>query len=331
MDVLERRQVAVEANLNYTYYVSQPKGDKPTLLLLHGCPDTASLWSDLITTHVVPAGYGVVAPDLIGYGDTDKPASVELYSVALVSSQVLSVLDHENLRTVIVVGHDFGAMLASKIYAYHPERVAGLITLGTAFVPPSPYPFDFQQVKAMLEQYQGYCSIWYFPLFTSETGASTIDAHLDRMFMLLHGGGQRMKDVLCVEGGIERWLAGTDEVEVLPYARESGFRESWIGRLRKDGWTAPLNWYKATVANLSLDEDKAALAAGRHVVRVPYLFIGATEDPLAPTAAVQGLQAQGLLEDVTVKAVGAGHWCMLEKPQEVGEAFIDWLGETFKS
>ena len=331
MDTLERKRVALEANLNYTYYFAQPKGDKPTLLLLHGCPDTASLWSDLISAHLVPAGYGIVAPDLIGYGDTDKPAALELYSLSLISSQVLSILDHENLRTVVVVGHDFGAALASKVYSYHPSRVAGLITLGTAFIPPSPYPFDFQQIKAMQEQYQGYCSIWYFPLFTSEDGASVIDSHLDRMFMLLHGGGQRMKDVLCVEGGIERWLAGTDEVEVLLYAREQGFREAWVGRLRKDGWTAPLNWYKATTANLSLDEDKAALAAGRHVVKVPYLFLGATEDPLAPTAAVHGLQAQGLLEDVTVKEVGAGHWCMLEKPQEVGEAVVAWLEDAFRS
>lgn len=331
MDILQRKQVTVDTDLNYTYYVSRPKAGHPTVLLLHGCPDTASLWSDLIASHLVPAGYGIIVPDLIGYGDTDKPAAVELYSLALISSQVLSVLDNEQLRTVIVLGHDFGAALASKMYSYHPERVAGLITLGTAFIPPSPYIFDFQQVKAMLEQYQGYCSIWYFPLFTSEDGAATIDTHLERMFMLLHGGGQRMKDVLCVEGGIEQWLAGTDSVEVLPYAREAGFRESWVARLKQDGWRAPLNWYKATAASLSLDEDKAALVAGRHVVKIPYLFLGATEDPLAPTAAVQGLQAQGLLEDVTVREVQAGHWCMLEKPREVGEQIVAWLGDAFKS
>ena len=92
-----------------------------------------------------------------------------------------------------------------------------------------------------------------------------------------------------------------------------------------------MNWDKATTANLSLDDDKSALATGRHVVKVPYLFLGATEDPLAPTAAVQGFQAQALLEDVTVTEVGARHWCMLEKPQEVGKAVVAWLGDTFKS
>jgi soluble epoxide hydrolase/lipid-phosphate phosphatase len=329
MDTLQRKQFAVEANLTYTYYTSEPKNGLSTLLLLHGCPDTASLWSDLIVTHLLPAGYGVIAPDLVGYGDTDKPTSLEPYSLAAVCSQMILLLDHEHLKTAVVVGHDFGAALASKMYSYHPERVAGLITLGTAFVPPSPYPFDFEQVKAMLEQYQGYCSIWYFPLFTSKEGALKIEAHLDRMFMLLHGGGQRMKDVLCVEGGIEMWLAGTEDVEVLPYARESGFRESWIGRLRQGGWTGPLNWYKATTSNLSLNEDKAALAAGNHVVKVPYLFLGAKEDPLAPIAALQGLQAQNLLEDVTMKEVEAGHWCMLEKPREIGQAVAAWLGERF--
>lgn len=329
MDTLERKQLAVDANLKYTYYTSQAVDKLPTLLLLHGCPDTASLWGDLATNHLVPAGYGVVAPDLIGYGGTDKPASLEPYGLAAICSQLLLILNHEGLDKVIVVGHDFGAALASKMCSYHPERLAGLITLGTAFIPPSPYPFDFGQIKTMQEQYQGYCSIWYFPLFTSEEGASTIEAHLDRMFMLLHGGGQRMKDVLCSEGGIEQWLARTESVEVLPYAQEPGFRKSWVGRLKQDGWAGPLNWYKATVGNLTLDEDKAALAAGRHVVKTPYLFLGATQDPLAPVAAVQGLQAQGLLKYVTVKEVEAGHWCMLEKPQEVGNSITAWLGATF--
>lgn len=331
MDALERKQFSVDVDLKYTYYSSHARENLLTLLLLHGCPDTASLWKNLATGHLIPAGYGVLAPDLIGYGDTDKPTTLEPYGLAATCSQLLLILDHERLDKVIVVGHDFGAALASKMCSYHPERLAGLITLGTAFIPPSPYPFDFQQIKAMQEQYQGYCSIWYFPLFTSEDGASKIEAHLDRMFMLLHGGGQRMKDVLCTEGGIEQWLAGTDSVEVLPYAQEPGFRESWVGRLKQDGWNGPLNWYKATVANLTLDEDKAALEAGHHIVKTPYLFLGATQDPLAPVAAVQGLQAQGLLENVTVKEVEAGHWCMLEKPQEVGKAITDWIGATFKS
>lgn len=327
MDNLRQNHLSVGAEINYAYYTSQSQNNLPTLLLLHGCPDTASLWSDLINTHLLPAGYGVIAPDLIGYGLTDKPSGLEHYSLAAICKHLLSILDHEQLNKVIVLGHDFGAALASKLYTYHPDRVSGLVTLGTAFLPTSPYPFDFQQIKQMQEQRQGYCSMWYFPLFASENGAKVIEAHLEQMFTLLHGGGQTMKDTLCVEGGIEKWLddGSKASAEVLPYATNLQFRDEWITRLRRDGWTGPLNWYKAIVGSLDLDAEKAALEAGRHVLKTPYLFVAANQDPLAPAATVYGLQAQGLIEDVTIKGVDAGHWCMLEKPKEVGELLVAWL------
>jgi soluble epoxide hydrolase/lipid-phosphate phosphatase len=332
MDVLQRKEILVDADLVYTYYSSPPKDGLPTLLLLHGCPDTSSLWSDLISRHLLPAGYGVIAPDLIGYGASGKLDDFKRYSLAAICGHLRVVLISEQQEKVIVLGHDFGAALASKMYSYNPECVAGLITLGTAFVPPSPYPFDFQQIKAFQEQYQGYCSMWYFPLFTSEDGAAKIEAHLEQMFTVLHGGGKRMKDVLCVEGGIEAWLEdGVNAgAEVLPYAQDAEFRKAWIDRLRKDGWTGPLNWYKSITGDVGIDDEKAAVEAGRNVLDIPYLFVGATQDPLAPTAAVHGLQAQGLLKDVTVKNVEAGHWCMLEKPGEVGSAIVTWLDDAHK-
>jgi soluble epoxide hydrolase/lipid-phosphate phosphatase len=332
MDSLQRKKVLAGADVIYTYDSSPPRDGLPTLLLLHGCPDTASLWSGLISKHLLPAGYGVIAPDLLGYGSSGKPEDFERYSLAEICGHLRVVLIAEQVETVIVLGHDFGAALASKMYSYNPQCVAGLITLGTAFVPPSPHPFDFQQIKAMQEQYQGYCSMWYFPLFTSENGAAKIEANLEQMFTVLHGGGQRMKDVLCVEGGIEAWLedSANASAEVLPYAQDPEFRKAWIDRLKKDGWTGPLNWYKAITGDVGIDDEKAAVEAGRDVLDIPYLFVEATQDPLAPVAAVQGLQAQGLLKDVTVKSVEAGHWCMMEKPDEIGSAIVTWLDNVHK-
>ena len=329
---LQRKKVLAGADVMYTYYSSPSKDGLPTLLLLHGCPDTASLWSDLISKHLLPAGYGVIAPDLLGYGSTGKLDDFERYSLAEICGHLRVVLIAEQVEKVIVLGHDFGAALASKMYSYNPEYVAGLITLGTAFVPPSPHPFDFVQIRAMQEQYLGYCSMWYFPLFTSEDGAAKIEAHLEQMFTVLHGGGQRMKDVLCVEGGIEAWLedGANADAEVLPYAQDPEFRKAWTDRLKQDGWTGPLNWYKAITGDVGIDDEKAAIEAGRDVLDVPYLFVAATQDPLAPAAAVQGLQAQGLLKDVMVKSVEAGHWCMLEKPDEVGSAIVTWLDDAYK-
>ena len=331
MDRLAQNQLTTDAGVNYFYWASKASDGLPTLLLLHGCPDTASLWSDLIASHLVPAGYGVVAPDLLGYGASSKARDLEAYNFVNICANLAAILDQESLKQVIVLGHDFGAFLASRMCTFQPDRVLGLITLGTAYVAPSPYPFDFEQIRAMQEQYLGYCSMWYFPLFTSEKGGATLDASMEQMFTALHGGGERMKSILCVEGGIEKWLADESkkDEEVLPYARESAFREEWTGRLKRDGWSCPLNWYKASTGNLDLEEQKKALEKGSQIVKAPYLFVAATKDPLAPVAAVQGPIMQGFLPDVTTKEVQAGHWCMLERPAEVGEAITSWLGDKY--
>lgn len=331
MDSLSRKTFKTAAVVKYTYWTSQAKDSKPTVLLLHGNPDTAALWSDLIKNHLLPGGYGVVAPDLIGFGSTDKPEGVANYSMSSISKALVALLDHEGLQQVIPLGHDFGANLASKMCAFAPGHVSGLVTLGTAYIPPSPYPFDFEQIRAMQEQYMGYCSIWYFPLFTSPEGYRLIDENVENMFTALHGGGERMKEVCCYEGAMERWLKDPSNVdkEVLPYAQSSSFRKEWVDRMKQESFRAPLDWYKATAQSLDTEAEGAALKAGHHIVKVPYLFVAATKDPLAPAAAVQEPIAQGMLPDVTLEEVEASHWCTLEKPREVGEAVVRWLTSKF--
>ena len=331
MDKLNKKTFTTAANVTYTYWSSPATSSRPTLLLLHGNPDSASLWSGLINNFLLPNGYGILAPDLIGFGDTEKPWGLEHYRVSSICQDLIAILDQEGLDRVIPVGHDFGAFLASRFTAFHQNRTSGLITLGTAYVPPSPYPFDFEQLRAMQEKYLGYCQSWYFPLFTSERGSELIDAHVEEMFTGLHGGDEQMKEVCCVEGGIEKWLLdpASASKEVLAYARDASFRAEWVDRMKRNGFRAPLDWYKAVVQSLDLQEEREALEAGGHVVNVPYLFVAALKDPLAPVSAVQGPMSQGMLPNATQKEVEASHWCMLEKPVEVGQAIVEWLGEQF--
>ncbi|KAF2163664.1 hypothetical protein M409DRAFT_25852 [Zasmidium cellare ATCC 36951] len=331
MESLKKNNFKTPAGHTYTYWTSEAKGTKPTLLLLHGNPDCAALWTDLINHFLLPEGYGIIAPDLLGFGSTDKLKGIANYTMSSISNDLLAILDEEGLKQVIPLGHDFGANLASKFHAFAPERVCGLVTLGTTYLPPSPYPFDFEQIRGMQEQYVGYCSIWYFPLFTSEKGYRVIDENVENMFTALHGGGDRMKEVCCYEGAMENWLRKPSNVEkeVLPYARNDQFRQEWIDRMKQNSFRAPLDWYKATAQSLDFEAENDALKAGNHVVKVPYLFVAALKDPLAPSAAVQGPIAQGLLPDVTLEEVDASHWCMLERPAEVGQAVVRWLSSKF--
>lgn len=99
-------------------------GDGPPLLLLHGYPQTHAMWHA-----VAPAlaeRFHVVAPDLRGYGDSDKPAGDERHetyakrTMARDAVAVMSALGHERF---LLAGHDRGARVAHRLALDHPERV----------------------------------------------------------------------------------------------------------------------------------------------------------------------------------------------------------------
>jgi soluble epoxide hydrolase / lipid-phosphate phosphatase len=89
-------------------YIQIPAVDstKPTFLLLHGFPSSSYDWR-----HIVPrlkeSGYGIIAPDLLGYGDTDKPTEVSEYSFKRMGNDVAELIQIEKLTKVIGVGHDW--------------------------------------------------------------------------------------------------------------------------------------------------------------------------------------------------------------------------------
>lgn len=115
-------------------------GEGPAVLLLHGFPDRASMWRAQIDG-LAAAGYRVIAPDLRGFGDSDRPDAVEGYRISHSVADVLALLDERGVERAAVVGHDFGsvvgwalAMRSDRVSRYaalavgHPEafRAAGL-------------------------------------------------------------------------------------------------------------------------------------------------------------------------------------------------------------
>ena len=100
------KSLKTSCGTNYGYIHTPATGSKPTFLLLHGFPSSVYDWRFQIE-ELSAAGYGVVAPDLLGYGRTDKPKAVDKYKFSLISKSVAEILDHEGLEKVIGVGHDW--------------------------------------------------------------------------------------------------------------------------------------------------------------------------------------------------------------------------------
>lgn len=105
----------------------QVEGSGPPVLLLHGFPDRADLWRHQIED--LKADFTVIAPDLRGFGDTDRPEGVDAYRMRAIVGDVLGLLDALGHQRVHVVAHDWGAGAAWSLAFAVPERIQRFVTL----------------------------------------------------------------------------------------------------------------------------------------------------------------------------------------------------------
>jgi len=98
------------------------QGSGPPVLLLHGFPDSSSLWRHQVPA-LVGAGYRVIVPDLRGFGLSDRPARVDDYAIQTLFGDAVGLLDAFGLARAHVVCHDWGAALGWGLAVFSPERV----------------------------------------------------------------------------------------------------------------------------------------------------------------------------------------------------------------
>src|SRR3990170_6280658 len=106
----------------------QDEGDGQPVLLIHGFPDSHRLWRHQVPA-LMGAGKRVIAPDLRGFGESDRPEEVADYRIRHSVADMLAVLDALEVERAQVVGHDWGAAVAWTLGAFAPERVERLVVL----------------------------------------------------------------------------------------------------------------------------------------------------------------------------------------------------------
>jgi pimeloyl-ACP methyl ester carboxylesterase len=104
------------------------EGEGRPVVMLHGFPDSSYLWRHQVPV-LVDAGMRVIAPDLRGFGESDRPAAVEDYAIMRSLADVVAILDALEVDRAHVVGHDWGAGLAWVVAGLAPERVDRLVVL----------------------------------------------------------------------------------------------------------------------------------------------------------------------------------------------------------
>jgi uncharacterized protein (TIGR00369 family) len=105
------------------------QGQGPPLLLLHGIPSSSYLWRDVIDP--LSATFDVLAPDLLGYGDSDKRLDADL-SIAAQARYMVAFMETLGVHQAAVIGHDIGGGVAQLMAVDEPQRVARLTLIDSA-------------------------------------------------------------------------------------------------------------------------------------------------------------------------------------------------------
>ncbi len=113
------------------HYVDEGAGDP--VLLLHGEPTWSYLWRKIVPA-VTAAGRRAVAPDLLGFGRSDKPTDPGWYSYDRHVESIARLVSELDLWNLVLIVHDWGGPIGLRLAVEHPERVDRLVILDTGVV-----------------------------------------------------------------------------------------------------------------------------------------------------------------------------------------------------
>lgn len=172
----------------YSYAFIPAKGTQSTILFLHGFPSSCYDWRHQIS-FFSNLGYGVLAPDLLGYGETSRPTTTNAYKAKQMATEIRELLEHETIRLVHAVSHDTGSILLSRLANYYPEKLLSATFLAVPYSKPGER-FDLAAVNAMTKQLLGKEKFGYIDFFIKDCAGEILDDHVSPL-------GNYMDEYLC--------------------------------------------------------------------------------------------------------------------------------------
>src|SRR5207248_11575989 len=112
-------------------------GDGPLVVMCHGFPESWYSWRHQLTA-LAEAGFHAVAPDMRGYGRTDRPEALDQYTLFHLVGDMVGLLDALGAAQAVIAGHDWGAPVAWHAALMRPDRFRAVIGLSVPFLPRGP-------------------------------------------------------------------------------------------------------------------------------------------------------------------------------------------------
>lgn len=113
-------------------------GAGPLVVLCHGFPESWYSWRHQLHA-LATAGFHAVAPDMRGYGQTDRPEAIDQYTLFHLAGDIVGLVNALGAEKAVIVGHDWGAPVAWHCALLRPDRFRGVIGLSVPFIPRLPF------------------------------------------------------------------------------------------------------------------------------------------------------------------------------------------------
>ena len=277
---------------------------RPVLVFLHGFPEGAFVWDDMLEHFSRPenGGYRCMAPNLRGFEQSSAPAEVSAYRPKFLVQDIAALVAVETGGTqalACLVAHDWGGAVAWNFANQHPQLIHKLAIIN------SPHPGTFLRELKNNPAQQAASAYMNF-LIREDAEKLLADNDFARLFNFL-----------------THEFAGSRPTPWLTDAVKDKYRGVWSHGLR-----GGCNYYRSSPLRPPRKEDPAAAAIdlpkSMLTIAIPTLVVWGMDDTALPPVLIDGLEEY--VPDLTLhKVPGATHWIIHEQPALIQKHLSDFL------
>ncbi|WP_420127077.1 alpha/beta fold hydrolase [Longimicrobium sp.] len=315
----------VEANGIRMHVAEQ--GEGPAVLLCHGFPETWYAWRHQLPA-LAQAGFRAIAPDLRGFGGSDRPADAGRYSLLHLVGDAVGLLDALQIPSAIIIGNDWGATLAWQAARLRPDRFRGVVASSVPMMGRAPLPPGklFPATDEAL----------FYTLYFQEPGVAEAELEADvrlalRKILFAASGdagprveGDGTPNPFGMVSRRDGLLAPLPAPATLPPWLSEADLDVYAAAFTESGFRGGLNLYRSLDRNWEVD---AALQGMK--VTVPALYLVGERDVGLTIPGMRQIMdgMPALVPDLrgTITLPECGHWIQQEQPAAYNAAVLPFL------
>jgi pimeloyl-ACP methyl ester carboxylesterase len=286
MTVIRTREI----NANGLSFAVDEAGDGDSVaLLLHGFPESRLSWRGQLPA-LASLGWRAVAPDMRGYGQTSRPRGRAAYRMDRLTDDAAALFDALGARRRLLIGHDWGGLVAWSFAAARIRALDGLVILN------APHPAVYLEYLARSPGQ--WARSWYVAFF---------------QLPWLPEAAMTARGAKAIAAAFAQTAAGRVAPEVIERHRANA--------LVPGAMTAMINYYRANVLAVG-----GAPRAAQTPIAAPTLMIWGDRDPYLGEGLLPGHAK--VATSLTVRQLpGVSHWVQQEASGEVNAILADWLSD----